>query len=133
MSTKLSSSRRVSFSSDQGAAAASAAKPAAFPRNRKRLITVFWVFRLPKSGRLFPGSFLRRIGAKVVKVLRYVSLRKRSASPASCSSSSSSSSLKSGSNFNRSHSVSESMEESHRAEAVKDCINFFNSSSSSAV
>ncbi|XP_022950374.1 josephin-like protein [Cucurbita moschata] len=128
MSTKLSSSRRVSFSSDQGAAAAtSAAKPAAFPRNRKRLITVFWVFRLPKSGRLFPGSFLRRIGAKVVKVLRYVSLRKRSASPAS------SSSLKSGSNFNRSHSVSESMEESHRAEAVKDCINFFNSSSSSAI
>ncbi|XP_022977351.1 uncharacterized protein LOC111477703 [Cucurbita maxima] len=126
MSTKLSSSRRVSFSSDQGAAAA-AAKPAAFPRNRKRLITVFWVFQLPKSGRLFPGSFLRRIGAKVVKVLRYVSLRKRSASPASCSSSSS---LKSGSNFNRSHSVSESMEESHRAEAVKDCINFFNSSSS---
>ncbi|KAG7033781.1 BAHD acyltransferase DCR, partial [Cucurbita argyrosperma subsp. argyrosperma] len=110
------------------ASAASAAKPAAFPRNRKRLITVFWVFRLPKSGRLFPGSFLRRIGAKVVKVLRYVSLRKRSASPASCSSS-----LKSGSNFNRSHSVSESMEESHRAEAVKDCINFFNSSSSSAV
>ncbi|CAK9319887.1 unnamed protein product [Citrullus colocynthis] len=119
MSTKLSSSRRVSFSSDQGVA-----KPTAFPRNRKRLITVFWVFRLPKSARFSPEKFLRRLGAKVAKVLRYVSLRKRS---------SSSSSSKNGSNFNRSHSVSDSMEESHRAEAVKDCINFFNSSNSSAV
>uniref|UniRef100_A0A9I9CGL4 Josephin-like protein n=1 Tax=Cucumis melo TaxID=3656 RepID=A0A9I9CGL4_CUCME len=120
MSTKLSSGRRVSFSSDQSAAGKS--------RNRKRPIIVFWVFRLPKSGRFSPEKFLRRLGAKMAKVLRYVSLRKRSTS------SNNSSSLKNNgsSKFNRSHSVSDSMEESHRAEAVKDCIKFFNSSNSSS-
>ncbi|KGN54361.1 hypothetical protein Csa_017994 [Cucumis sativus] len=121
MSTKLSSGRRVSFSSDQAAAAKS--------RIRKRPIIVFWVFRLPKSARFSPEKFLRRLGAKMAKVLRYVSLRKRSTS------STNSSSLKNNngsSKFNRSHSVSDSMEESHRAEAVKDCIQFFNSSNSSS-
>ena len=117
--SKIRSSRGVSLRSDEGTA-----KPTTLQRNRKRVITVLWVFRLPKSGRFSPESFLRRVGAKVAKVVRYVSLKKRS----ECSKKASAAT-----NFNRSHSVSDSMEESHRAEAVKDCIHFFNSSSSSAV
>ncbi|KAG6595400.1 hypothetical protein SDJN02_11422, partial [Cucurbita argyrosperma subsp. argyrosperma] len=116
--SKIRSSRGVSLRSDEGTA-----KPTALQRNRKRVITVLWVFRLPKSGRFSPESFLRRVGAKVAKVLRAVSLKKRS----ECSKKASAAT-----NFNRSHSVSDSMEESHRAEAVRDCIHFFNSSSSSS-
>ncbi|ESQ40095.1 hypothetical protein EUTSA_v10014915mg [Eutrema salsugineum] len=88
-----------------------------------------------------PKRLLRRIGASVTKTLRFMSLGRKTAkakstpfsssrnvsssSSLSCSSSSySSSSIY----LVKSKSVNES--ESHRAEAIEDCIEFLNSSSS---
>ncbi|XAR68846.1 hypothetical protein NMG60_11000232 [Bertholletia excelsa] len=85
-------------------------------RSKKR-VTGVWTFRLPKSSGFSPVVFLRRAGAKLVRTLRFMSARRR------CSRRVSSSSL------TRSRSYADTID-SHRAEAVEDCIEFLNSSSS---
>lgn len=111
--------KRVSFSPDAND------KPTIFLKhgdsgrvagNRKRVAGIF-IFRLPRSSRLSPARLLRHLGAKVARALRFVSIRRRSSHKVSSSS------------LARSRSIAESID-SHRAEAVEDCIEFLNSSSS---
>ncbi|KAK2657252.1 hypothetical protein Ddye_010304 [Dipteronia dyeriana] len=86
--------------------------------NRKRVVVGIFSFRLPRSSRSFsPARLLERLGAKVVRAFRCVSLRKRSSRKVSSST------------LVRSRSLAESID-SHRAEAIEDCIEFLNSSSS---
>ncbi|KAI4356006.1 hypothetical protein L6164_000060 [Bauhinia variegata] len=85
--------------------------------NRKKIIGT-WTFRLPKEARFSPVRFLLRLGAKVARTVRVVSVRRRS-----------SRNKVSSSTFVRSCSLS-SHTDSHRAEAVEDCIEFLHSSSS---
>ncbi|XAR50855.1 hypothetical protein NMG60_11005306 [Bertholletia excelsa] len=77
-----------------------------------------WSFRLPESPGLSRAGPLRRIGARVATALRLVASRRSS----SCKVSSPS--------LGRSRSYSEALD-SHRAEAVEDCIEFLNSFSTS--
>ncbi|CAN8257408.1 unnamed protein product [Cochlearia groenlandica] len=104
-------------------------------RHGRRRRVVVGIFRGSPSAR----RLLRRIGTSVVKTLRFMSFERKSRSNAkttprnvssssffSCSSSSSSSSTI---YMVKSKSLNES--ESHRAEAIEDCIKFLNSSSSS--
>ncbi|KAI3447764.1 hypothetical protein Pfo_004429 [Paulownia fortunei] len=109
-------SRRVSFSPE----------PTIYPKhggpikvggNKKRVMLKIWIFKLPKGSRFSLGSFFRNIGAKVVGALPLVSTRRR------CSGKVSSASLA------RSRSYAETLD-SQRAEAIEDCIEFLNSSSS---
>ncbi|XP_059647154.1 josephin-like protein [Cornus florida] len=88
--------------------------------NRKRVIGI-WSFRLPRSSSFAPVGFLKRIAAKVARALQLVSTRKRSSCKVSSSSMSSS--------LARSRSYADQID-SHRAEAIEDCIEFLNSSSS---
>ncbi|KAG2262358.1 hypothetical protein Bca52824_069437 [Brassica carinata] len=90
----------------------------------------FHVRSSPRARRL-----LRRIGAGVAKTLRFMSLGRKSSSssntkstPSTSSSSSLSCSSSSSIYLAKSKSVNES--ESHRAEAIEDCIEFLHSSSS---
>ncbi|RYR15913.1 hypothetical protein Ahy_B04g072866 [Arachis hypogaea] len=68
-----------------------------------------------------PVRFLIQIGTKVASAIRDVSMRRRSSRKVSSSSSSST--------LVRSYSVSDHTTDSHRAEAVEDCIEFLHSSS----
>ncbi|KAM6550703.1 hypothetical protein CsatB_000511 [Cannabis sativa] len=72
------------------------------------------------------SSFLRNLRAKVAKAIRLVSNKRRSSGKVSASSSSS---LSSSNNLTRCRSVSDPMD-SHRVEALEDCIEFLNSSAS---
>ncbi|EEF31037.1 conserved hypothetical protein [Ricinus communis] len=74
------SSKRVSFSPDVHE------KPTIFLKhgggtragvNRKRVAGIF-TFRLPRSSKFSPGRLLSRFSAKVVRVLRFVSTRRKS-------------------------------------------------------
>ncbi|KAF7845394.1 josephin-like protein [Senna tora] len=86
--------------------------------NRKRIIGN-WSFRVAKDPRLSPVRFLLRLGAKVARAtIKVVSMRRRSSRKVSSSS-----------NLVRSRSLSDPTD-SHRAEAVEDCIEFLHSSSS---
>lgn len=78
--------------------------------------TGIWAFRLLKDPKPLsaPVRFLRGLRAKVARVM---SARKRSSRKVSSS------------NLTRSRSVSDPIE-SHRAEALEDCIEFLNSASS---
>ncbi|KAG6697613.1 hypothetical protein I3842_09G209800 [Carya illinoinensis] len=99
-------SKRVSFSPDVND------KPSIFPKHgggtrvaggRKRVIGI-WTFRLPKDSSGFSTvDFLQRLQVKVVRAILSSSLV-------------------------RSRSVSDPID-SHRAEAIEDCIEFLNSSS----
>lgn len=113
------SGKRVSFSPDVN-------KPTIYLKqgggtrakgNRKKVVVAILSFRLPKSSRCSPVRFLKRIGAKVARALQYVSMRKRASKKVSSST------------LARSRSLAESIE-SHRAEAIEDCIEFLNSSAS---
>ncbi|GAV68522.1 hypothetical protein CFOL_v3_12025 [Cephalotus follicularis] len=84
--------------------------------NRSRVTAGIFILRLPRSPRLSPARVLRHLGAKVAGALQFVSMRRSSCKVSS-------------SNLTRSHSLAESTE-SHRAEAIEDCIQFLNSSSS---
>ncbi|KAL7169803.1 hypothetical protein ACSBR2_034771 [Camellia fascicularis] len=84
---------------------------------KKRRVVGIWIFRASKHSNFSPVGFLRRIGATV---LRFVSSRKRSSRKVSSSS------------LSRSRSCAETVD-SHRAEAIEDCIEFLNSSSSSSL
>ncbi|EOY07275.1 hypothetical protein QUC31_011437 [Theobroma cacao] len=88
--------------------------------NRRRVVAGIFTFRLVRSSRFSPARLLRRLGAKVARALRFVSMRRNSNSHKVSSSSS---------NLARSRSLAESID-SHRAEAIEDCIEFLNSSSS---
>ncbi|KAK7855012.1 hypothetical protein CFP56_030173 [Quercus suber] len=112
-------SKRVSFSPDVND------KPAIFLKHgggtrvagsRKRVIGIWSFSRLPKDSEFSPVKFLERLQAKVVGTIRLMSLRR-------------SSSRKVSSSLVRSRSVSDPID-SHRAEAIEDCIEFLNSSSS---
>ncbi|XP_062095291.1 uncharacterized protein LOC133801151 [Humulus lupulus] len=100
-------------------------------RSRKRAAAVaaaggIWSsFRLqPKDSKYYsPMGFLRSLRAKVAKAIRSMSNKRRSSGKVSASSSSLSS------NLTRCRSVSDPMD-SHRAEALEDCIEFLNSSAS---
>ncbi|XP_015897100.1 josephin-like protein [Ziziphus jujuba] len=116
--------RRVSFSPDVNE------KPVIFLKhgggggggnrgNRKRVVVAgIWSFRVSKDSGFSAMRFLRRLRTKVVRAISVVSM-----------SSSRSSRKVSSSNLTRSRSVSDPLD-SHRAEALEDCIEFLNSSSS---
>lgn len=116
-------SKRVSFSPDVND------KPTMFLKHgggtrvsggRKRVIGI-WSFRLPKDSGFSAVNFLHRLQAKVVRAIRFISMRRKSSSRKVDVSSS----------LVRSRSVSDPIiDESHRAEAIEDCIEFLNSSSS---
>ncbi|KAG6580487.1 hypothetical protein SDJN03_20489, partial [Cucurbita argyrosperma subsp. sororia] len=78
-----------------------------------------WSFSLSRDTRYLPVRFLQSLKAKVSEAIRFVSTRKSSRKVSSASTST----------FTRSRSVSDSMD-SHRAEAIEDCIEFLNHSSS---
>ncbi|KAF7144979.1 hypothetical protein RHSIM_Rhsim04G0131700 [Rhododendron simsii] len=119
MSSKVS--KRVGFSPD-----VSEKPPPTFHKNgcgtkvggKKRRLIGILSFRATDDSSFSPVGILRRIGARVARALRGVPIGRRS----SCKVSSSS--------LARSRSYAE-MIDSHRAEAVEDCIEFLNSSSSS--
>ncbi|XP_044474217.1 josephin-like protein [Mangifera indica] len=113
-------SKRVSFSPDVND------KPPVFVKHggskklggsRRRVSVGIFSFRVPKSSEFSPGSFLRRLGAKMARTRCFLSTPKRS----SCKVSSST--------LQRSRSLADSID-SHRTEAIEDCIEFLNTSSS---
>ncbi|KAJ9180601.1 hypothetical protein P3X46_008820 [Hevea brasiliensis] len=84
--------------------------------NRKRVAGIF-SFRLLRSSKCSPARILRRLGAKVARVLRLVSMKRKSSRKVSSAS------------LTRSRSLADAID-SQRAEAIEDCIEFLNSSSS---
>ncbi|KAI3880214.1 hypothetical protein MKW92_052822 [Papaver armeniacum] len=140
-----SSSRRVNFSPDINDKANISLKTnyRVTGGNRRRAAGISG-FRVPKSSLssssssqtgFSPMNFLCRLSNKVVRALRMVSLRRRRTSPKVSSSypssSSSSSSTNHYSNLARSRSyVNHHHVDSHQSEAIEDCIQFINSSSS---
>ncbi|KAH6806878.1 hypothetical protein C2S51_027986 [Perilla frutescens var. frutescens] len=88
--------------------------------NKKRVMLKIWIFKLQKgSSRISVGSFFKNIGEKVARALPPVAAANRRR----CSCKVSSASL------GRSRSYAETLD-SQRAEAIEDCIEFLNSSSS---
>ncbi|KAI3988852.1 hypothetical protein MKX01_016423 [Papaver californicum] len=143
MSINASSSRRVNFSPDiNDKPNISLKSNYRVTGNRKRAAGISG-FRVPRSSLsssssqsgFSPMNFLCRLGNKVVRALRMVSLRRRRTSPkVSSSFASSSSSYSNSSHYNnlaRSRSyVNHHHVDSHQSEAIEDCIQFINSSSS---
>ncbi|XP_012087900.1 josephin-like protein [Jatropha curcas] len=84
--------------------------------NRKRVTGIF-SFRLHRSSKFSPARLLRRLGAKVVRAVRFISIRRKSSRKVSSAS------------LARSRSLADAID-SQRAEAIEDCIEFLNSSSS---
>ncbi|KAL9374307.1 hypothetical protein Peur_033927 [Populus x canadensis] len=112
-------SKRLSFSPDEND------KPTIFLKhgsgtrvggNRKKIAGIF-SFRLPRTSKFSPARLLRRLGAKVARALRFVSMGRKSSRKVTSSS------------LPRSRSLAEAVD-SQRAEAIEDCIEFLNSSSS---
>lgn len=93
--------------------------------NKKRVAVILGI-RISKKSSGFSSSssppaavrFLKRIGTKVAKALRLISSRKKSSRKVSSAS------------LARSRSYAETLHDSQRAEAIEDCIEFLNSSSS---
>ena len=114
--------KRVSFSPNQ-----EATEEPIFPKHhdqRKMVLVGFLSFGLKTSpaGR----KLIRRIRARVAKTLRSMSFGRSTNDKTSSLLMSSSSSSSSSIYMKRSKSLAES--ESHRAEAIEDCIQFLNSS-----
>lgn len=88
-----------------------------FRGSRKRVAAI-WSFRLQQKDPKYysPMGFLRNLRAKVARAICLVSKRRSSGKV-------------SASNLTRCRSVSDPMD-SHRAEALEDCIEFLNSSAS---
>ncbi|KAG5253322.1 josephin protein [Salix suchowensis] len=84
--------------------------------NRKKIAGIF-TFRLPRTSKVSPARLLRRLRAKVARVIRFVSMRRKSSRKVTSLT------------LPRSRSVVEAVD-SQRAEAIEDCIEFLNSSSS---
>ncbi|XP_010558363.1 PREDICTED: uncharacterized protein LOC104827043 [Tarenaya hassleriana] len=89
------------------------------PQGRRRVFVGILSFGLRRSP---ARRFLGRLSGRVAETLRFISLGERKTTSSSSSSSSCSSIY-----LARSKSLAES--ESHRAEAIEDCIEFLNSSS----
>ncbi|KAE8719446.1 Sulfoquinovosyldiacylglycerol 2 [Hibiscus syriacus] len=85
-------------------------------RRKRRAVIGMFRLRLVKSS-FSPARLLRRFGMKLARALRFVSIRRKSSHKVSSS------------NLPRSRSLAESID-SHHAEAIEDCIEFLNSSSS---
>ncbi|XVE62021.1 hypothetical protein DITRI_Ditri06bG0085400 [Diplodiscus trichospermus] len=85
--------------------------------NRRRVVVGIFTFSLVESSGFSPARLLRRIGAKFERAFDFVSIRRNSSLKVSSSS------------LPRSRSLAESID-SYRAEAIEDCIEFLNSSSS---
>ncbi|KAL3536496.1 hypothetical protein ACH5RR_004957 [Cinchona calisaya] len=84
--------------------------------------------RIPRSCSSSSAGFsavrlLKRVGAKVAKAIRLISSGKKCSRKVSSASSSSLT-------LARSRSYAETLDDSQRAEAIEDCIEFLNSSSS---
>ncbi|KAL4557878.1 hypothetical protein LXL04_036072 [Taraxacum kok-saghyz] len=115
-------SRRVSFSPDIDDMP-SPPPPLYFTKHGDDRISTtepmmsIWTFRPPKRSGFSAMRFLGRIKAKFAKALGFVS-SSRSSSSCNCS-------------LERSKSYVEALD-SHRAQAIEDCIQFLNSSSSSS-
>ncbi|KAE8697715.1 Sulfoquinovosyldiacylglycerol 2 [Hibiscus syriacus] len=86
--------------------------------NKRRVVVGIFTFRVVESLSFSPASILRRVGAKVTGALRFISIRGNNSSSRKVYAS----------KMSRSRSLAESVE-SHRAEAIEDCIEFLNSSS----
>ncbi|KAL2554580.1 uncharacterized protein Fot_08199 [Forsythia ovata] len=112
-------SRRVSFSYDVNDMPIIYQKHGDGPKSdgNKTKVNEIWSFGHSKKYGLSLSGFFRRTGAKATRALRCMSSGKR------CSRKVSSASLA------RSHSYAETLD-SQRAEAIEDCIEFLNSSSS---
>ncbi|XP_019186485.1 PREDICTED: josephin-like protein [Ipomoea nil] len=90
-------------------------------RNKKRVTTPVWSFKLSEKSSLFMAArFVKNLGAKMSKAVRLMSSSNRKR--ASCKVSSAS--------LVRTRSYAETLVDSQRAEAIEDCIEFLNSSSS---
>ncbi|GAA0155308.1 hypothetical protein LIER_13066 [Lithospermum erythrorhizon] len=88
--------------------------------DKKMILMGFMSFEIPRStAPSSPVRFLKRIGAKVASVWRYRTNDRRRPSHRASSSA----------NLARSRSYAETLD-SQRAEAIEDCIEFLNSSSS---
>ncbi|KAJ8899966.1 hypothetical protein K2173_019671 [Erythroxylum novogranatense] len=111
-------SKRVSFSADN----LSVKKQSMFLKHGVGTLGIF-SFGLTKSSKLSPVRVLRRLGAKVATVLCFVSATRKTTSSSSGKVSSESLAR------SRSRSLADT-EDSQRAEAIEDCIEFLNSSSS---
>ncbi|CAN4115921.1 unnamed protein product [Withania somnifera] len=113
-------SRRVSFSPDH---VHDQNNPTNFYFIEKPSSSYNWSSRLQKSSYEFSvASFLKNIGTKVAGALNFFSNSNRKRSSRKVSSSAS---------LARSRSYAETlMHDSQRAEAIEDCIEFLNSSSS---
>ncbi|KAE8716408.1 Sulfoquinovosyldiacylglycerol 2 [Hibiscus syriacus] len=85
-------------------------------RRKRRVVMGMFRLRLVKSS-FSPARLLRRFRAKLARALWFVSIRRKSSHKVSSS------------NLPRSRSLAESID-SHHAEAIEDCIEFLNSSSS---
>ncbi|XWS43820.1 hypothetical protein CRYUN_Cryun16bG0137200 [Craigia yunnanensis] len=112
-------SKRVSFSPDVNERPTIFLKHGGSGRtrgNRRRVVVGIFTFRLDESSRFSPARLLSRTGAKFARALRFVSIGRNSSHEVSSS------------NLPRSRSLAESID-SHRAEAIEDCIEFLNSSS----
>ncbi|GFP93852.1 hypothetical protein PHJA_001529500 [Phtheirospermum japonicum] len=111
-------SRRVSFSPEQAIFSKHGAT-IKVGSNKKRVTPKIWIFKFPKgsSSRFSLGSFFRNIGAKVSNALPMISTRRKCSGKVSSSAS-----------LARSRSYAEALD-SHRAEAIEDCIEFLNNPS----
>ncbi|XP_073273367.1 uncharacterized protein [Primulina huaijiensis] len=109
MNGRVSFIPNQSFKSKHGGAAAKVGE------NKKRFFQI-WAFKLPNGSGFSPARFLRHIGTKVEVALQYVSSRSRRSRKVSSAS------------FTRSRSYADTLD-SQRAEAIEDCIDFLNSSS----
>ncbi|KAL2500555.1 hypothetical protein Fot_34403 [Forsythia ovata] len=110
--------RRVRFSPDPNE------KPRIYHKHgggtkvgRNKKVIGIWSFRPARSPGFLPVGFFGRIGAKMARALRFVSSRRRCSHKVSLSS------------LEGSRSYAENLD-SQRAEAIEDCIEFLNSSSS---
>ncbi|KAF5747608.1 josephin-like protein-like [Tripterygium wilfordii] len=84
--------------------------------NKKR-VRICFSFRMLRSSTHSPARLLWRLGAQVARALRRMSMRRRSSRKVSSAI------------LARSRSLADAID-SQRAEAVEDCIEFLNSSSS---
>ncbi|KAF3504618.1 hypothetical protein F2Q69_00045882 [Brassica cretica] len=115
-------SKRVSFSPDPEGGNEEPIIYSTHNGRRRVVSDGVFSFRVRSSPRA--RRLLRRIGAGVAKTLRFMSLGRKTSSNTKSTQSTSTSSIY----LVKSKSVNES--ESHRAEAIEDCIEFLHSSSS---
>ncbi|EFH49279.1 hypothetical protein ARALYDRAFT_486956, partial [Arabidopsis lyrata subsp. lyrata] len=118
-------SKRVSFSPDPEANDELVFPTHTSSRHGRRRVVV-GIFSFSVSDPPAARRLLRRIGARVSKTFRYISLGRKSNNTKTTPSSSRN--LSSSIYLMKSKSLNES--ESHRAEAIEDCIEFLNSCSS---